>query len=324
MTSTKTHISWTDSTWNPTTGCTKVSAGCERCYAEALTKRLGLGGGDFSIVQMHERRIAEVRRFKPIVSGATLLPHRVFVNSMSDLMHDAIPDSFRDLVFDAMETMPHSIFQVLTKRAMTLGRYIDRRYKANGRRVPHHIWLGVSAEDNRVAARLRMLRRLKQDAGGFTAFVSVEPLIGNVDAHDYAELDWILIGGESGPGARPMDLAWARKARDLARAAGAAVWFKQFGTWGNNPLYAEGRLASVSKKHFNLVRYALDHGEREAAIVMSKGRLTIEGEKGGATLDGEVIHEHPPAYADLQAILSAGNPARQAAKVGGLFKRAPT
>src|SRR5262249_13788507 len=138
----KTHISWTDSTWNPTTGCTKVSAGCEHCYAEYIVEKRWKQ--DFTKVISHEDRIAAVRRFKPLVDErGRLVPRRVFVNSMSDLMHKEISDRFRDKCFDAMEEHDSAVYQVLTKRPMTMARYIRERYGA-GNKVPDHIWLGVS------------------------------------------------------------------------------------------------------------------------------------------------------------------------------------
>jgi protein gp37 len=138
----RTHISWTDSTWNPSTGCTKVSAGCLHCDAEHPVEVRW--GGDFSKVVAHPERIAAVRKFKPLLVDGQLVPRRVFVNSMSDLMHEAISDRFRDLCFDAIEQHDLAVFQVLTKRPMTMRRYIERRYGEG--RMPRHIWLGASVE----------------------------------------------------------------------------------------------------------------------------------------------------------------------------------
>jgi protein gp37 len=251
------------------------------------------------------------------------LPHLVFVNSMSDLFHDDIPDAFRDKVFDAMENVPtaSAVFQILTKRHMTMRRYIERRY--HGIPIPRHIWLGVSCEDNRVRGRLDALRRMKDAMGDFTAFVSVEPLIGAVDKHDYSGLDWILIGGESGPECRDCWPEWAFTSIDLARKAKAAVWGKQWGHWRNNPLYRTAAQALGEKaKHVDKVRHAIDHGEKEAAVEMVSGKVMVTGEKGGATFRGDVLHELPPWYANLKAILSAETQGKQAAKVGGMFAQA--
>ena len=292
----KTAISWTDSTWNPTTGCTKVSDGCLHCYAEALTNRLW--GGGFDQVKLHPKRLRQVHGFQPIKEGDRIRPRMVFVNSMSDLMHKDIPDSFRDDVFAAMELQPQTVFQVLTKRAMTLGRYIGKRFD-RGRKVPPHIWLGVSVENNTVKQRLDVLRRMKHEVGEFTAFISVEPLVGPVDQHRYDGIDWVLIGGESGGQARPMDIAWARTARDEARRVGAAVWFKQFGTWRNNPLYQQAN----GRTHMERVHHAIRAGEKAAEIGIEGNKPKVLGEKGGATLDGEVLHELPPAYQVVQQLI---------------------
>ncbi len=289
----KTHISWTDSTWNPTTGCTKVSAGCENCYAEYIVEQRWKG--DFTQVVTHADRIAAVSRFRPLPGpDGKPVPRRVFVNSMSDLMHDKIADSFRDLCFDAMERKRDTVFQVLTKRGMTMRRYVEARYQ--DRTVPDHIWFGVSAEDSRVRGRLDTLRAMKQSLGGCILFVSVEPLIGNPDRHDYADFDQVLIGGESGLGARDCDEAWCHTSVDLARKAGAAVWFKQWGQWKNNPLYQRAN----GPTHTDRVRQAIQAGEREARIEIGhSGKPVITGEKGGATLGGQVYHEMPPIYGEL-------------------------
>ncbi len=286
------HISWCDSTWNPMTGCTKVSPGCDNCYAEAMSKRMW-GGRAFTDIRVHPERLDQVRKFKPIEDAdGSLRPRLVFVNSMSDIFHEEVPDAFRDPVFDAIEDTPLTIFQCLTKRAHVLRQYIRARFK--GRHVPDNIWLGPSVEDNRVKGRLRITRALKDDVGDFTAFASVEPIIGPCDALDFTRIDWVLTGGESGWHAREMQLEWLPQAHHGARAAGAAIHFKQFGAWRNNPLYrgAPGRLS-----HLDRVRWAIDRGEREARVVeTTPGKFKIEGEKGGATLDGEVLHEKPPAY----------------------------
>ncbi len=296
MTVLETGISWTNSTWNPTTGCTKVSAGCDFCYAEALTNRLW--GGGFEYVKQHPKRLAAVAKFTPLAytdpdGRKGFKPRLVFVNSMSDLMHKDIEDSFRDSVFEAMDTMPSTVFQILTKRPMTLRRYIEARFRYSG--VPDNLWLGISVEDNRVKSRIDILREMKTAVGPFTAFLSVEPLIGPCDDMDFHQINQVLIGGESGPNARDMRIEWARDARDLADEAGAAIWFKQFGKWSNNPLYA----AANGPRHIDRVRQAIRAGEQHAHIVADASGTKIVGEKGGATLDGKTHHELPPAFARL-------------------------
>lgn len=287
----KTHISWTNSTWNPTVGCTKVSEGCRNCYAEALVNRLW--GGGFDKIKLHPKRLSQVNGFRPLKDDSgSLRPRLVFVNSMSDLLHEDIPDGFRDEVFTAMDGRPDTIFQVLTKRPMSLRHFIERRYKQKG--VPSHIWLGVSVEDNRVKGRINMIRGLKDAVGDFTAFLSVEPLIGAVDKHDYTNINWVLIGGESGRNCRPMKIEWALQSRDEARRCNAAVWFKQFGHPRNNPLVAK-RMKDLGIG----IRQAFDE-------VCQLGIEREPDEKGGATLEGEVLHELPPAFYSIKDRLNGG------------------
>jgi hypothetical protein len=153
-----------------------------------------------------------------------------------------------------------------------------------------------------VKGRIDMLRQLKDAVGAFTAFLSVEPLIGPCDQHDYRDIDQVLIGGESGGGAREMSVDLTRCARDLALGAGAAVRLKQFGLWINNPLCRE----SKASLHIDRVRHAIRRGEREARIVRDPktGRSKIAGEKGGATLDSKVWHQHPPAVDSIATRLN--------------------
>jgi protein gp37 len=264
------------------TGCTKVSPGCDNCYAEAMSKRMW-GGRAFTDIRVHPERLDQVRKFKPIEEAdGSLRPRLVFVNSMSDIFHEEVPDAFRDRVFDAIEAMPLTVFQCLTKRAHVMRKYIGARFRS--RPVPDNIWLGPSVEDNRVNGRLRITRALKDEVGDFTAFASVEPIIGTCDALDFTRIDWVLTGGESGWKARPMQLEWLRQAHHGARAARATIHFKQFGHARNNPVVTA------------LMR---DHGytmQRAFAEACSGGLEKEPGEKGGATLDEEVLHEKPPAY----------------------------
>ena len=280
------HISWCDSTWNPMTGCTKVSPGCNNCYAEAMAKRLW-GDRAFADIRIYPERLDQVRKFKPIkVEDGSLRPRLVFVNSMSDIFHEDVPDTFRDQIFDAIEGTPLTVFQCLTKRAHGMRKYIHARFR--NRPVPDNIWLGPSVEDNRVNGRLRITRALKDDVGEFTAFASVEPIIGPCDALDFTRIDWVLTGGESGWHARPMQLQWLRQAHAGARAARAPIHFKQFGHVRNNPT-----VTALMRDH----GYSMERAFGEAC---SRGLEKEPGEKGGATLDGEVLHEKPPAYYRIQ------------------------
>lgn len=280
----KTHISWTDSTVNPTVGCSHVSTGCDNCYAESMVNRLM--GGNFNTIRMHPDRVAKMHALKAIREpGGQLRPRLVFVNSMSDLMHDQIPDAFKHDVFDAMEANGNCAWQVLTKRPAQLRQFIQNRYGNRG--VPAHIWLGVSVEDNRVAGRINILRRLKDRVGGMTAFLSVEPLIGSVDQHDYAGIDQVLIGGESGPRRRHCAEEWVRQAIAEARRVGAAIHLKQWGHPLDNPVVR--------------ARMVRDRIGVTAAFraVCAEGLELAPEEKGGATINGGLLREKPPIYEAL-------------------------
>ena len=212
-------IEWTDATWNPITGCTKVSAGCDHCYAERFAERFrGVAnhpfqtGFDLTLRPERLRQPLEWRRSRMI-----------FVNSMSDLFHKAVPEEFVSAVFDTMEQAKWHQFQVLTKRSSLMRDFLRRRY--GDRRGPAHIWCGVSIENNSVLSRLEHLR--STPAG--VRFLSVEPLIGPVGKIDLAGIDWVIVGGESGPRSRVMDVAWVREIRDQCVRAGAAFFFKQWG-----------------------------------------------------------------------------------------------
>jgi protein gp37 len=224
----RTGIEWTNATWNPVTGCTKISPGCDRCYAERFAERFrGVCGhpyeGGFDLTLRPER----LRQ--PLSWRRSMM---IFVNSMSDLFHKDIPETFVDRVFDTMEAADWHIFQILTKRSSRMRNYINNRYRECG--ALRHIWLGVSVED---AARRSRIRHLQQTAASIR-FVSVEPLIGPVGQLDLAGIDWVIVGGESGPGARPMQVEWVREIRDQCRRATVAFFFKQ---WGGRTPKSGGR-----------------------------------------------------------------------------------
>lgn len=296
----KTHISWTNTTWNPTTGCTKVSAGCDNCYAEEITNRFL--GGDFETVRTHPSRISQVAQFKPMLGDdGFLYPRLVFVNSMSDIFHEDISDEFRDQVFQAQVENTQTIFQNLTKRPHIMRKYV-KRFFSNG--VPDNIWLGTSVEDNRVTGRIRQLRAMKDDVGDFTAFLSVEPLIGPADEHDYADIEQVLIGGESGKGARDCKALWVNQSFDAARRHNSAVHMKQWGLPRNNPLVIEAMATGmkITEAFFHVVR---NGQEKACEIILDQktGKEKIEGEKGGATLNGNLYREKPPSYFRVKASL---------------------
>ena len=212
-------IEWTDATWNPITGCTKVSRGCDNCYAERFAERFrGVAGHPFETG--FDLTLRPGRLNQPL---AWKRPRTIFVNSMSDLFHKEVPRAFIDRVFDTMERADWHVFQVLTKRSSLLSRYLKTRYGTS--RAPAHIWCGVSIEDVQAKSRLAHLRA----AQATTKFLSLEPLLGPLGRLDLAGIDWVIAGGESGPGARVMDAEWVRSIRDQCLGQGVAFFFKQWG-----------------------------------------------------------------------------------------------
>ena len=225
-----TRIEWTDASWNPVTGCTKVTRGCDLCYAERFAERFrGVSGHHyehgFDLVLRPERLELPVRWKRP---------RRIFVTSMGDLHHKAVPEDFVDAVYAVMERCPQHRFQVLTKRSARMRRYLKARWSDTAH-APAHIWVGVSVEDADSDARLAHLR----DTPAAVRFVSAEPLLGALDDINLDGIDWLIAGGESGPGARPMDPQWARGLREACARSRCAFFFKQ---WGGATSKAGGRL----------------------------------------------------------------------------------
>jgi protein gp37 len=284
-------ISWTTGTLNLTVGCTKVSDACTNCYAESLVRRGILpGGGDFSTLKFHPKRIHDLRKFAPARNEAGKLePKMVFVNSLSDFFHEDIPDQFISDNLDAFEQHPNIIIQILTKRPVRMRRIAQARWGNRG--VPPHIWLGVSAEDNRVKGRLNILRRLKDQVGDFTAFVSVEPIVAPCDELDFTAIDWVLTGGESGPKARDMLFMHLEQANEKALEAGIPLHFKQYGTSRNNPVVRQLMSRQVSAG---------------AAFkrAVERGLELAPDEKGGATYKGQVIRQKAAHWHLLNADLN--------------------
>tara|TARA_B100000315_G_scaffold255894_1_gene300393 strand:+ start:168 stop:923 length:756 start_codon:yes stop_codon:yes gene_type:complete len=212
-------IEWTDATWNPVTGCTKIGPGCDNCYAERFAERFrGVPGHPYE--PGFDLTLRPERLDQPLNWQKSRM---VFVNSMSDLFHKHVPKGFVDSVFDTMEQADRHVFQVLTKRSSRLRSYVNARY--SGRRVPNHIWLGVSIEDK---ARLSRLRHLGETTASIR-FLSLEPLIGPVGRLDLEGIHWVIVGGESGPRARPIEAEWVREIRDQCLAHDVAFFFKQWG-----------------------------------------------------------------------------------------------
>lgn len=210
MASTSTAIEWTDKTWNPTTGCTKVSPGCKHCYAETITKRFPQSFPDGFNFTLHRERLEEPRRWRK--------PSRVFVNSMSDLFHERMPLDFLQEVFQVMTECPRHVFQILTKRherLLELAPELD---------WPENVWMGVSVENQDYVHRINYLRRVP----AAVKFLSCEPLLGSLDL-DLEGIHWVIVGGESGKGHRTIEVDWVRSIREQATTANVAFFFKQWG-----------------------------------------------------------------------------------------------
>lgn len=222
-------IEWTDTTWNPVTGCTKISAGCDNCYAERFSERFrGVSGHPFRTgfdLTLRPERLAQPLDWKR--------PRMIFVNSMSDLFHKDIPKEFIAAVFDTMEKADWHTYQILTKRSSLMQKFINERYKK--RPAPPHMWFGVSIENAQASSRIEHLRR----ANATVRFLSIEPLIAPAGTLRLDGIAWVIVGGESGWGARPMKAEWVTDIRDQCVAAHVAFFFKQ---WGGRSPKANGRL----------------------------------------------------------------------------------
>lgn len=219
---TNSKIEWTEQTWNPVTGCTKISPGCKYCYAEVMAKRLqamgapGYENGFRQITLMHERLEQPIARKKPTI---------YFVNSMSDLFHEDVPFEFIDKVFNTIRLTPHHAYQILTKRAERMNEYFQTRL------VPDNAWLGVSVEDKRYGlARIPYLQAINAK----TRFLSIEPLLEDLGRFSLKGIHWVIVGGESGTKARPMEESWVLKIRDRCERSDIDFFFKQWGSWGQD------------------------------------------------------------------------------------------
>jgi len=221
----QTKIEWTDMTWNPATGCSKVSAGCKNCYAERMAKRLQAMGNP-----------RYVNGFEPQEHPEALdlpftwkRPKKVFVNSMSDLFHEAISEQFIEKVFDVMNKTPMHTYQILTKRPERVARL------ANQFTWTDNIWVGTSVENSCVVYRIDVLRQVPSRV----RFLSCEPLLGPLENVNLQDIHWVIAGGESGPGARPMDASWVRLLLHQCQVAEIPFFFKQ---WGGVMKHRNGRL----------------------------------------------------------------------------------
>ncbi|WP_087754151.1 DUF5131 family protein [Paraburkholderia caledonica] len=212
---TKTNIEWTEMTWNPVTGCVKVSQGCKNCYAEKMAKRLkAMGCSRYESgfqPTLHPDLVDTPRKWKK--------PRTVFVNSMSDLFQEAVPLDFIQHVFATMRETPQHTYQILTKRSERLAKLAPLL------EWPANVWMGVSVEDERVMHRVSDLAHTPARV----KFLSCEPLIGPLENLPLEGIDWVIVGGESGRGARPMEESWVQSIRLQCRASGTAFFFKQWG-----------------------------------------------------------------------------------------------
>lgn len=244
-----TGIEWTDATWNPTTGCTAVSAGCDNCYAERLANRLHQDTytKKLPVVDTKENRedpfAVRVWPDRLSVPETWSSPRHVFVNSMSDLFHKDIPESFVRDVFEVMLRVDHHVYQILTKRPARAARFINEKHSDlfPTKKLPDHIWIGTSVENQQVDYRIRHLASVSASV----RFLSCEPLIGSLSlgpflSHrsgrgaglaDGEHIHWVIVGGESGPGHREIDPDWVRRLRDQCIHAGIPFFFKQWGGW---------------------------------------------------------------------------------------------
>lgn len=215
-----TKIEWTDKTWNPITGCTKKSAGCAHCYAEVMANRIKNMGLDkyrngFSLT-LHEDDLEEPLHWKK--------GHNVFVCSMSDIFHEEVPYVFVDKIFETIIKTPQHRYQILTKRAERMAEYFQSR------EIPKNVWLGVTVECKDTMFRIDYLRKLRASV----KFLSCEPLLEDLGEMCLNGIDWVIVGGESGPKARPMQAEWAINIRNQVENQNAAFFFKQWGTWGSD------------------------------------------------------------------------------------------
>ncbi len=246
----RTGIEWTDATWNPVTGCTKVSAGCDHCYAETLAKK--------RLREVYLRRLPVVDTSENREDPFTVRlwperldlpinwtePRMIFVNSMSDLFHRDVPDEFVLRVFDVMLAADWHVYQVLTKRPARAAKFWEKYGRQFGPgEIPEHVWMGTSVENEDVAYRIRHLRLV----GAQVRFLSCEPLLGPLEP-ELDGIEWVIVGGESGPGFRPMQREWAAAIRDRCLESGVPFFFKQWG--GITPKAGGNRLDGRSWRQY--------------------------------------------------------------------------
>jgi len=239
-------IEWTESTWNPCTGCSKISTGCKNCYAERMALRLQAAGSpnykNGFRVTLHEHVLDAPLRWRQ--------PRTIFVNSMSDIFHKDIPFDFIAKVFDVMRKASHHRFQVLTKRSSRLAALAGRLP------WPDNVWMGVTVENADYISRIDDLR----NTDATIKFISCEPLLGPIPRLALDGIDWVIVGGESGPGARPMNREWAIDIRDQCLAAEVPFFFKQWG--GVNKKLAGRKLENKTWDQMPRTRRTCEQGSK--------------------------------------------------------------
>lgn len=289
----KSAIEWTDATWNPVTGCTKVSQGCKNCYAERVFPR-PYPGRKFTDVQTHPDRLEQPLRWKK--------PRRIFVNSMSDLFHEDVPNEFIFDVFTIMARAHWHTFQVLTKRPERMAELVAEPVEDGEEPPPRNIWWGVSVEDQATAdERIPLL----QQTPAAIRFLSCEPLLGNMNIERYLVrknvggpgeattygVDWVIAGGESGPKARPSHPDWFRSLRDQCAAAGVPYFFKQ---WGEFAIANLGNI-DAAREDFFLGRDGGNETDRPIDQYSDgcEHMVRIGKKAAGRVLDGRTHDEYP-------------------------------
>lgn len=300
-------IEWTDATWNPVRGCTKISPGCKHCYAETFAERFrGVPGHPYE--QGFDLRLVPGKLGDPFSWSRSRV---VFVNSMSDLFLDRsavnedVPEGYIARVFGVMEAADWHVYQVLTKRAERMQKMMDRRAAALGRGPKPNIWLGVSVEDRKYG--LPRIEHLRETPAA-VRFLSVEPLLEDLGTLDLRGIDWVIVGGESGPGARPMHPDWARSIRDQCVEHGVRFFFKQWGAhgpWVTEEWFTHG--GSDRRAHTwvartgesgacwiydddgSWVNYTGDPPEDGVAVMSNVGKKAA-----GRVLDGRTYDDMPP------------------------------
>jgi len=214
----KSKIEWTEQTWNPSVGCNKVSEGCQNCYAEVMARRLKAMGtkgyeNGFEFTVMPERLEQPLNMKRPT---------KFFVNSMSDLFHEKMPFVYLDAIFDVIERTPHHTYQILTKRENIMAEYFKDKI------LPKNVWLGVTVENCKTKYRIDYLRNINATI----RFLSIEPLLDDIGSLDLEDIHWVIVGGESGVKARPMQSDWVINIKDQCKRQDVAFFFKQWGIWG--------------------------------------------------------------------------------------------